>query len=178
MTTHTQDIANTPPMFVKKHAGEVCILRSRSSLFSVEIRSMLLYVEVLYSYYPFDTLRLVIIFPPTRLRLSNNALFISSAFVSVSPDQGHDRPCRRDVGRVFLAGVRPDSPSRRRIPSCYRPGPGGGVESARCSLGTHPPCEGSICQRFKRRHVRRFGVCAEADDTVVESWCVRSAPGV
>ena len=61
-----------------------------------------------------------------------------------------------------------------------RPWPwcGGGVGSARCSLGTHPPCESSICQRFKRRHVRRFGACAEADDTVVESWCVLSAPGV
>ena len=54
----------------------------------------------------------------------------------------------------------------------------GGVGSARCSLGTHPPCESSTCQRFKRRHVRRFGACAEADDTVVESWCVLSAPGV
>ena len=42
-------------------------------------------------------------------------------------DRGHDRLCRRGVGRVFLAGVRPDSPSRRRIPSCYRPGPGRGV---------------------------------------------------
>ena len=54
-----------------------------------------------------------------------------------------------------------------------RPWPwcGGGVGSARCSLGTHPPCESSICQRFKRRHVRRFGACAEADYTVVESWC-------
>ena len=40
---------------------------------------------------------------------------------------GHGRPCRRDVGRVFLAGVRPDSPSRRRIPSCYCPGPGRGA---------------------------------------------------
>ena len=55
---------------------------------------------------------------------------------------------------------------------------GGGVGSARCSLGTHPPCESSTCQRFKRRHVRRFGACAEADDTVVESWCVLIAPGV
>ena len=90
------------------------------------------------------------------------------------------RPCRRDVGRVFLAGVRPESPSRRRLPSCYCPGPGrgGGVGSARCSLGTHLPCESSTYQRFKRRHVRRFGACAEADDTVVESWCVLSAPGV
>ena len=35
--------------------------------------------------------------------------------VPASPDQGHDRLCRRGVGRVFLAGVRPDSPSRRRI---------------------------------------------------------------
>ena len=55
---------------------------------------------------------------------------------------------------------------------------GGGVGSARCSLDTHPPCESSTCQRFKRRHVRRFGSCAEVDDTVVESWCVLSAPGV
>ena len=52
-----------------------------------------------------------------------------------------------------------------------RPWPwcGGGVGSARCSLGTHPPCESSTCQRFKRRHVRRFGACAEADDTVVKA---------
>ena len=61
-----------------------------------------------------------------------------------------------------------------------RPWPwcGGGVGSARCSLGTHPLCESSTSQRFKRRHVRRFGACAEADDTVVESWCVLIAPGV
>ena len=61
-----------------------------------------------------------------------------------------------------------------------RPWPwcGGGVGSAQCSLGTHPPCESSTCQRFKRRHVRRFGACVEADGTVVESWCVLSAPGV
>ena len=113
------------------------------------------------------------------------ALFCYSVhtFVPASPDQGHDRPCRRDVGRVFLAGVRPDSPSRREKDSFLlppRPWPwcGGGVGSARCSLGTHPPCESSTCQRFKRRHVRRFGACAEADDNVVESWCVLSAPGV
>ena len=57
-----------------------------------------------------------------------------------------------------------------------RPWPwcGGGVGSARCSLGSHPPCESSACQRFKRRHVRRFGACAEADDTVVESADVYS----
>ena len=81
-------------------------------------------------------------------------------FVPASSDQGHDRPCRRDVGRVFLAGVRPDSPLRSRIPSCYRPGPGRGVVVELGQRGA---------QRFKRRYVRRFGACAEADDTVVES---------
>ena len=54
-----------------------------------------------------------------------------------SPDQGHDGPCRRDVGRVFLAGVRPDSPSRRRIPSYYRPGPGRGVVVELGQRGAH-----------------------------------------
>ena len=107
---------------------------------------------------------------------------MSITFVPTSPDQGHDRQCRRDVGRVFLVGVRPESPSRRRIPSCYRPGPGRGVVVELGQRGAHwartPPCESSTCQRFKRRHVRRFGACAEADDTVVESWCVHSAPGV
>ena len=58
-------------------------------------------------------------------------------FVPASPDQGHDRPCRRDVGRVFLAGVRPDSPSRRRIPSCYRPGPGRGMVVELGQRGAH-----------------------------------------
>ena len=58
-------------------------------------------------------------------------------FVPASPDQGHDRPCPRDVGRVFLAGVRPDSPSRRRIPSCYRPGPGRGVVVELGQRGAH-----------------------------------------
>ena len=59
-----------------------------------------------------------------------------------------------------------------------RPWPwcGDGVGSARCSLGTHPPVR--AVHVFKRRHVRRFGACAEADDTVVESWCVLSEPGV
>ena len=59
------------------------------------------------------------------------------SFVSASPDQGHDRPCRRDVGRVLLAGVRPDSPSRRRIPSCYRHGPGRGVVVELGQRGAH-----------------------------------------
>ena len=58
-------------------------------------------------------------------------------FVPASPEQGHDRPCRRNVGRVFLAGVRPDSPSRRRIPSCYRPGPGRGVVVELGQRGAH-----------------------------------------
>ena len=58
-------------------------------------------------------------------------------FVPVSPEQGNDRPCRRDVGRVFLAGVRPVSPSRRRIPSCYRPGPGLGVVVELGQRGAH-----------------------------------------
>ena len=57
---------------------------------------------------------------------------------SASPDQGHDRLCRRGVGRVFLAGVRPDSPSRRMIPSCYhRPGPGRGVVVELGQRGAH-----------------------------------------
>ena len=54
-----------------------------------------------------------------------------------SPDQGHDRLCRRGVGKGFLAGVRPDSPSRRRIPSCYRPGPGRGVVVELGQRGAH-----------------------------------------
>ena len=62
---------------------------------------------------------------------------IAIYFVPASPDQGHDRPCRRDVGRVFLAGVRPDSPSRRRIPSCYRPGPGRGMVVELGQRGAH-----------------------------------------
>ena len=57
--------------------------------------------------------------------------------VPASPDQGHDRLCRRGVGRVFLAGVRPDSPSRRMIPSCYRPGPGRGVVVELGQRGAH-----------------------------------------
>ena len=57
--------------------------------------------------------------------------------VPASPDQGHDRLCRRGVGRVFLAGVRPASPSRRRIPSCYRPGPGRGVVVELGQRGAH-----------------------------------------
>ena len=59
------------------------------------------------------------------------------AFVPASPDQGHDRPCRRDVGRVFLAGVRRDSPSRRRILSCYRSGSGRGVVVELGQRGAH-----------------------------------------
>ena len=73
---------------------------------------------------------------------TNDTLPISSniyiyIFVPASPDQGHDRPCRRDVGRVFLAGVRRDSPSRRRIPSCYRPGSGRGVVVVLGQRGAH-----------------------------------------
>ena len=57
--------------------------------------------------------------------------------VPASPDQGHDRLCRRGMGRVFLAGVRPDSPSRRKIPSCYRPGPGRAVVVDLGQRGAH-----------------------------------------
>ena len=66
-------------------------------------------------------------------------IYILYIYISVpaSPDQGHDRLCRRGVGRVFLAGVRPDSPSRRRIPSCYRPGPGRGVVVELGQRGAH-----------------------------------------
>ena len=57
-----------------------------------------------------------------------------------------------------------------------RPWPwcGGGVGSARCSLGTHPPCESSTCQRFnagmlgdsvrarrQMRHCSRKLVCTQ-----------------
>ena len=62
-----------------------------------------------------------------RISGTSHLSMLYCTFVPASPDQGHDRPCRRDVGRVFLAGVRQDSPSRRRIPSCYRLGPGRGV---------------------------------------------------
>ena len=58
-------------------------------------------------------------------------------FVPASPDQGHYRPCLRDVGRIFQAGVRPDSPSRRRIPSCHPPGPGRGVVVELGQRGAH-----------------------------------------
>ena len=64
-------------------------------------------------------------------------IYIPLITVPASPDQGHDRLCRRCVGRVFLAGVRPDSPSRRRIPSCYRPGPGRGVVVELGQRGAH-----------------------------------------
>ena len=71
--------------------------------------------------------------------LGTSIFFIWGHIFSVpaSPDQGHDRLCRRGVGRVFLAGVRPDSPSRRRIPSCYRPGPGRGVVVELGQRGAH-----------------------------------------
>ena len=68
---------------------------------------------------------------------SCNLDYLSYISVPASPDQGHDRLCRRGVGRVFLAGVRPDSPSRRRIPSCYRPGPGRGVVVELGQRGAH-----------------------------------------
>ena len=66
-----------------------------------------------------------------------NTILYPLITVPASPDQGHDRLCRRGVGRVFLAGVRPDSPSRRRIPSCYRPGPGRGVVVELGQRGAH-----------------------------------------
>ena len=75
----------------------------------------------------------VCILPPPTFVLKRGG-YIS---VPASPDQGHDRLCRRGVGRVFLAGVRPDSPSRRRIPSCYRPGPGRGVVVELGQRGAH-----------------------------------------
>ena len=80
------------------------------------------------------------LYPKCTLRLLESVnLFKLYLLVSVpaSPDQGHDRLCRRGVGRVFLAGVRPDSPSRRRIPSCYRPGPGRGVVVELGQRGAH-----------------------------------------
>ena len=66
-----------------------------------------------------------------------SGLCFFSFSVPASPDQGHDRPCRRGVGRVFLAGARPDSPSRGRISSCYRPGPGRGVVVELGQRGAH-----------------------------------------
>ena len=71
------------------------------------------------------------------LGFSSFLIFVRYISVPASPDQGHDRLCRRGVGRVFLAGVRPDSPSRRRIPSCYRPGPGRGVVVELGQRGAH-----------------------------------------
>ena len=86
----------------------------------------------------------------TRCQLSYRGRYLPCSntfiFVPASPDQGHDRPRRRGVRRVFLEGVRPDSPSRRRIPSCYRPGPGRGVvvELGQRGASQHPavtkPC--------------------------------------
>ena len=73
----------------------------------------------------------------TRVAIGAPAYIYHILSVPASPDQGHDRLCRRGVGRVFLAGVRPDSPSRRRIPSCYRPGPGRGVVVELGQRGAH-----------------------------------------
>ena len=98
------------------------------------------------------------------------------------PNHGHDRPCRRDVGRVFLAGVRPDSPSRRRIPSCYCPGPGRGaaVEMGQRSVHqAHTTPVNSV--QVSAPCADMFGdpVCAqEADDTAAESWYVPLYEGV
>ena len=83
-----------------------------------------------------------------------------------------------DLSGGYKAGLTVKEKDSFLLPPPPWPWCGGGVGSARCSLGTHLPCESSTCQRFKRRHVRRFGACAKADDTVVESWCVLSAPGV
>ena len=76
---------------------------------------------------------------PRLIHTLLSCVIIVNIYLSVpaSPDQGHDRLCRRGVGRVFLAGVRPDSPSRRRIPSCYRPGPGRGVVVELGQRGAH-----------------------------------------
>ena len=101
--------------------------------------------------------------------------------VPASPDQGHDRLLSARRGEGLSGGCKAGLTLKEDsflLPPRPWPWCGGGVGSARCSLGTHPPCESSTCQRFKRRHVRRFGACAEADDTEVESWCVLSAPGV
>ena len=92
------------------------------------------------------------------------------------PNHGHDRPCRRDVGRVFLADVRPDSPSRRRIPSCYCPGPGRGaaVEMGQRSVHqAHTTPVNSVHISAPCADMFGDSVCArEADDTAVESWYV------
>ena len=92
------------------------------------------------------------------------------------PTHGHDRPCRRDVGRVFLAGVRPDSPSRRRIPSCYCPGPGRGaaIEMGQRSVRqAHTTPVNSVHVSAPCADMFGDSVCArEADDTAAESWYV------
>ena len=98
------------------------------------------------------------------------------------PTHGHDRPCRRDVGRVFLAGVRPDSPLRRRIPSCYCSGPGRGaaVEMGQRSVHqAHTTPVNSVHVSAPRADMFGDSVCArEADGTAAESWYVPLYEGV
>ena len=98
------------------------------------------------------------------------------------PTHGHDRPCRRDVGRVFLAGVRLDSPSRRRIPSCYCPGPGRGaaVEMGQRSVHqAHTAPVNSVHVSAPCADMFGDSVCArEADGTAAESWYVPQYEGV
>ena len=98
------------------------------------------------------------------------------------PNHGHDRPCRRDVGRVFLAGVRPDSPSRRRIPSCYCPGPGRGaaVEMGQRSVHqAHTTPVNSVHVSAPCADMFGDSMCArEADGTAAESWYVPLYEGV
>ena len=98
------------------------------------------------------------------------------------PTHGHDRPYRRDVGRVFLAGVRPDSPSRRRIPSCCCPGPGRGATVEMGQRSVHQPHTTPVNSvHVSAPCADMFGdsVCArEADDTAAESWYVPLFEGV
>ena len=98
------------------------------------------------------------------------------------PNHGHDRSYRRDVGRVFLAGVRPDSPLRRRIPSSYCPGPGRGaaVEMGQRSVHqAHTTPVNSVHVSAPCADMFGDSVCArEADDTAAESWYVPLYEGV
>ena len=133
--------------------------------------------------------------PPCRLRVS--ASFVHTHVLPVTcpfvfyfiiyspfprlPTHGHDRPCRRDVGRVFLAGVRLDSPSRRRIPSCYCPGPGRGaaVEMGQRSVHqAHTTPVNSVHVSAPCADMFGNSVCAREDDTAAESWYVPLYEGV
>ena len=111
-----------------------------------------------------------------------NDYYLYRVHIPRLPTHGHDRPCRRDVGRVFLAGVRPDSPLRRRIPSSYCPGPGRGaaVEMGQRSVHqAHTTPVNSVHVSAPRADMFGDSVCArEADGTAAESRYVPLYEGV